>query len=385
MSDPSIPARVPRNGVLIDYRLARKWGRRRLAVELERAGQELGLSVPTRDAMEKAIYRHETGQSQVTDEMYVRLYCSVYGCSPFDLFGDPAIAARPAGDELAITSNKFMPTYVGPDVVARLGEELGAERANVEWSEAWRIKLDHPRGACTLYGFPWGCLVFHLEEQLTPRSIAEVAVWRHSSYPLELEWTNEATRKLTDHQFGGPEYAFSAFWVESLPWHGDDLQTALRLLCNQKSMLNLDDELQSVAHAELVERAFFRDGYSDRRILDFGANGISHAYASWSAVTYFPIAGRRSLSQSALVEFEIMVQSLWCYCHHIRTQIESGQDPQISDGYDWRWVRGVTSRMVNTRPQETTQHLAMRTTILKTSELDKHLSAAVEILKDVER
>jgi hypothetical protein len=41
--------------------------------------------------------------------------------------------------------------------------------------------------------------------------------------------------------------------------------------------------------------------------------------------------------------------------------------------------------MATTRPQETTQHLAMRTTILTTSEVDKHLSAAVEILKDAER
>lgn len=385
MSDTSISARVPPRGVLKEYRQARKWGRRRLAIELERAGQELGLPVPTRDAMEKAIYRHETGQSQVTDEMYIRLYCSVFECSPYDLFGDPAIASGPPGDDLSITSNKFMPAYVGPDVVARLGNNLGAENGQVEWSEAWRIKLDHPRGECTLYGFPWGCLVFHLEEQLTPRSIAEVAVWRHGSYPLELEWTDEATRKLTDQQYGGPEYVFSAFWVSTLPWHGEELHTALRLLCNQKSMLNLGEELQSVAHAELVERAFLRDGYHDSRILDFGASGISHAYASWSAVTYFPIADRRSLSQSSLVEFEIMVQSLWCYCQHIRAQVESGRDPQIPDGYDWRWVRGVTSRMVNTRPQETTQHLAMRTTILKTSELDKHLSAAVGILKDVER
>ncbi|MGW1347442.1 hypothetical protein ACWCOV_40765 [Kribbella sp. NPDC002412] len=385
MSESSIPASAPRRGVLIQYREARKWGRGRLARELERVGQQLGLSMPTRSAMEKAIYRHETGQSQVTDEVYIRLYCAVYECSPYDLFGDPTIVSGPPGDELSITSNKFMPAYVGPDIVEQLGTDLGAEKCQVEWSEAWRIKLDHPRGECILYGFPWGCLLFHIEEQLTPRSIAEVAVWRHGSYPLELEWTDEATRKLTDQRHGGPEYAFSAFWVTALPWHGEELQTALRLLCNQKSMLNLDEDLQSVAHAELVERAFLRDGYNDSRILDFGASGISYAYASWSAVTYFPIADRRALNQSSLVEFEIMVQSLWCYCHHIRTQVESGRDPQIPDGYDWRWVRGVTSRMLNTRPQETTQHLAMRTTILKTSELDQHLNAAVEILKDVER
>jgi hypothetical protein len=383
MSEPSISTPIAPHGVLIERRLARKWGRGRLAAEFERAGRELGISVPSRTAMEKAIYRHETGQSQVTDEVYVRLYCTVYDRSAYELFGDPAIGNSPQRDDLAITSNKFMPVYVGPDLVNQIGRNLGALPCEVEWSAAWRVKLAHPRGECTLYGFPWGCLVYHLEEQLTPRSIAEVAVWRHASYPLELTWTEEMTRRLADQ--GGPEYVFSAFWVTALPWSGEQLTTALRLLCNQKSLLNLGEELQSVAHAELVEQAFLRDGYADSRILSFGSNGVSQAYASWSAVAYFPVADRRALAQSSLVEFEILVQSLWCYCHHIRSQVESGRDPQVSDGFDWRWLRGVTSRMVTTRPQETTQHLAMRTTILKTSEVDKHLSAAVEILKDAER
>ncbi|MFK4091129.1 hypothetical protein ACI2LF_43890 [Kribbella sp. NPDC020789] len=385
MSESSVSASVSRRSVLIERRLARKWSRGRLASEFERAGRELGLIVPTRAAMEKAIYRHETGQSQVTDEIYVRLYCSVYDCSAYDLFGDPGIGGVSSGDDLEIISNKFMPVYVGPEWVDKLGKSLGADQCEVEWSTAWRVAIDHPLGRCTLYGFPWGCLTYHLEEQLVPSSIAEVAVWRHGSYPLELAWTDETTRRLTDQQYGGPEYVFSAFWVTAAPWSGDQLETALRLLCNQKSLLNLGEDKQSLAHAELVEQAFMRDGYNDSRILGFGASGISRAYASWSAVAYLPIAERRALSQAALVEFEIMVQSLWCYCHHIRTQVEAGRDPEISGGYDWRWLRGVTSRMVTTRPQETTQHLALRTTILKTSEVDKHLSAAVEILKDVER
>lgn len=385
MSEPSVSAPAPRRSVLIERRLARKWGRGRLASEFERVGRDLGITVPTKTAIEKAIYRHETGQSQVTDEVYIRLYCSVYECSAYDLFGDSGISSGSSSEDLEIISNKFMPTYVGPDLVDELGQALGAEQCEVEWSVAWRIGLDHPRGKLTLYGFPWGCLTFHLEEQLTPNSIAEVAVWRHGSYPLELAWTNEITRRLTGQRCGGPEYVFSAFWVAAAPWSGEQLNTALRLLCNQKSLLNLGAEQQSVAHAELVEQAFMRDGYNDSRILNFGASGISHAYASWSAVAYLPIADRRALPQSWLIEFELMVQSLWCYCHHVRTQVESGRDPKISDGYDWRWLRGVTSRIVTTRPQETTQHLAMRTTILKTSEVDKHLSDAVDILKDVER
>jgi hypothetical protein len=378
----SAPPPAPRNGVLIQYRQARGWGRNRLAIEFERIGRDLGIATPTRTSMEKAIYRHETGQSHVTDDIYIRLYCAAFERSPYELFGDPSILANPANEQLQLTSNKFMPVYVGPEVVAQLGRSLPVTLGTVDWAEAWRFKVEHPRGVCTLYGFSWGCLVYHLEESLVTDTIAQVAVWRHGSYPMELDWTEGHAKSLLGQDQCGPEYVFSAFWVESIKWQGEQLITALNLLCNQKSLLDQGEEFPSLSHAELVEKAFFRDGYSDPRILDFGTSGISHAYASWSSVTYFPVGGRRALPSSALVEFEILVQSLWCYCHHVRTQVESGRDPEIPEGYDWRWLRGVMSRMVNATPQETAQHMAMRTTILRTSELDNHLSTALEILKD---
>jgi hypothetical protein len=370
------------NGVLIQHRQARGWGRNRLASEFERIGRELGISTPTKASMEKAIYRHETGHSQVTDDIYVRLYCAAFECSPYELFGEHSSPGTSGNEQLRLISNKFMPVYVGPGTVAKLGNSLPVSRTSVDWADVWRMEVEHPRGICTLYGFPWGCLVYHLEEKLVTDTVAEVAVWRQGSYPLEIEWAGKHARTLLDSDTNGPEYAFSAFWVESIKWQGEHLITALNLLCNQKSLLDQGEDSPSLSHAKLVEIAFFREGYSDPRILEFGTSGISYAYASWSAVAYYPIGGRRALPLDALVEFEILVQSLWCYCHHVRSQVEAGCDPNIPDGYDWRWLRSVMSRVVNATPQETAQHMAMRTTILKTSELDNHLSTALEILKD---
>jgi len=371
-----------RNGVLLQHRESRRWGRGRLAAEFERIGRELGLSVPSRDAMEKAIYRHETGKSHVTDDIYVRLYCAAFECSPHDLFGGLTESSEAGASEFFLTSNKFSPVYVGPDAVAQLARTLAVQPTIVEQVECWSAKVDHPRGECTLYGFPWGVLTYHIQEQLSKESVADVAVWRHGSYPRELYWADQHVKSILGPSQSGPEYIFSAFWVHTPKWKGEHLVTAMRLLCAQKTLLDHGDEEPSQPHAELVEQAFMRDGFSDPRILEFGVSGISYGYASWSSVTYHPLEGRRGLPQQTIVDFEIMVQSLWCFCHHIRSQIEAGRDPEVSDEYDWRWLRGMTSRLTNARPRESAQHVALRVTILQSSELQNHLNATLEILKD---
>ncbi|MFG1818802.1 hypothetical protein ACGFIF_33910 [Kribbella sp. NPDC049174] len=370
------------NGVLLEQRQAKGWGRGRLAAEFERIGRELGLSVPSRAAMEKAIYRHETGASHVTDEIYVRLYCGAFECSPHELFGGLTDSREPGEAEFHLSSNKFSPVYVGPDVVAQLATTLPVQQTVVEQVECWAIKVDHPRGECTPYGFPWGCLVYHIQEPLSKESVADVAVWRHGSYPRELDWAEQHARSLLGPSQSGPEYIFSAFWVDTLKWKGDQLVTAMRLLCAQKTLLDHGEEEPSRSHAELVEQAFMRDGFSDPRIYEFGVSGISYGYASWSSVSYHPLEGRRGLPQQAIVDFEIIVQSLWCFCHHIRSQIEDGRDPEVAPGFDWRWLRGMTSRLTNSRPRESAQHVAMRITILESSGLQNHLNDTIEILKD---
>jgi hypothetical protein len=78
MSAPGDPGAHVANRVLIERRSARGWGRSRLAAQFERVALSMGFPVPSREAIEKAIYRHETGRSAVTDDMYRQLYCTVY-------------------------------------------------------------------------------------------------------------------------------------------------------------------------------------------------------------------------------------------------------------------------------------------------------------------
>jgi hypothetical protein len=372
------------NGVLIEHRHARGWGRGRLASEFERIGRELGISTPARAAMEKAIYRHETGKSQVTDEVYLRLYCAAFSATTHQLFGDlTALGATPAST-FNITSHKFMPVYLGLDEIEKLKSLLSGQSDLVEWAECWSTIIDHPHGKCTVYGFPWGSLVYHLEEKLSMALLAEVAVWRKESYERELEWTAKHVYSVLGSDRGGAEYILTAFWMQSPKWDGVQLETAMKLLCTPRVLIDHGSDQPSVGHAELIEQAMLRAGYENQGIVEFGVHGISHGYASWAGVSYFPLAARRALPAELLVGFEIVVQALWSYCQHVRAQVEAGSDPVVPSGYGWRWLRGVRSRLSGARPQETAQQAVMRAAILQTSELHNHLTATLEILRDTD-
>ena len=113
--------------------------------------------------------------------------------------------------------------------------------------------------------------------------------------------------------------------------------------------------------------------------------GISLGCASWSGVVYHPIARDRALREDELVTCELSVQAVWAYCDHLRQQVETGDDPVVPAKFGWRFLRGVRSRLTTERPQETSQHRSMRDAVVQTSGLGRHLTQAVEILRECDR
>ncbi len=101
-------------------------------------------------------------------------------------------------------------------------------------------------------------------------------------------------------------------------------------------------------------------------------------------MSYYPLAANRALSVDELVSCELTVQALWCYCHHILTEVEDGRDPTVPSQYGWRFIRAAHSRLTAARAQETSQHRLMRDAILETSGLPERLRAAQEILREGE-
>lgn len=376
-------ARVP-NRVLQELRAARTWGRPRLARELHNFCHTRGWSSPGESNIEKQIYRLETGRVRRPDDFYATLLCDFFQRSATELFG-PSEAAS-AGNAYRIRSHKFLPFYIGADAVANLRRRPFTAGADDDWLTCEEVEgLDLP-GARVLC-WPFGVVMFHLVEQLEPASIASVAVWRRLTYDEDIQRAIQALTGSGIDVLGEP-YVLSAYWVDEMPLDGAQYGTALRLLCVPRVLVSRDENGtadEKLFRASVVEQAFLRDGFDHPDICEFGVRAIATAYASWSGVVYSPLAPEQCLAEDELVACELSVQAAWAYADYIRRVVEAGEDPDLPPEYGWRYLRGMRSRLTTERPQETSQHRAMREAIVNTSGLGRRMDQAIETLRDSDR
>jgi hypothetical protein len=383
----SVDKRLVPNAVIIRLREEAGWGRPRLAKEFELVGRRHGIITPEPAAMEKQIYRLETGRTVRPSPLYSELYCLTFGRSAIDLFGDIGGAGVPAGLTCLARSHKFIPMFVGADVASTLCMVEKWSHAGDQWIECRRLAVEHPSGGCHLYVWPFGVALFHLVEELTLDSVAQLAVWRMVTYEENMRWACERLQALSGGAVIGEPYVLSLYWVDRPAWCGGELETALRLISIPRVLLQRADKVDEsfLAPAALVERALIQDGFDHPEIIDFGMKGISLAYASWSGVVYHATARDRALREDELITCELSVQAVWSYCDHLRQQVEKGVDPVVPAEFGWRFLRGVRSRLTTERPQESSQHRSMREAVVKTSGLDRHLTQALEILRECDR
>ncbi len=374
-------ASVP-NQVIAKLRADKGWGRGRLALEFDRFCTLKGWSSPGEPNISKQIYRLETGKTRRPDEFYARLYCEYFGKSPQELFGDTS--APCAGSRCELTSHKFVPAFVGAEAARLLVEKLDMEASSSQWLPCSVVPLEHSDGNCVLYVFPFGVAMFHLVETRTFDSVAELAVWRRVSYVENREWAAGKLWDLLGSAAAEPSYVLSMYFVREPCWSDLQLDTALRLMCVPRVLLEREAEPApaSLARAELVEQSLLREGFEHAEVVEFGIKGVAKGFASWSGVVYYPVAESRALSEDELVRCELSVQAVWAYCDYIRNEVEQGLDPLVDDEYGWRFLRGVRSRLTTERPRESSQHRSMREAIIETSGLARHLTHAVETLRE---
>ncbi|WP_246273641.1 hypothetical protein [Phytohabitans houttuyneae] len=371
--------------MLTSKREQRGWtSRRKAARELHRIWKANLPAPPDLESLEKALYRHETGRAQVRDEAYRRLYCLAYDASPQELFGYMEHEANSDG-ETTIRSHKFITAFVGADSVEAVRCRLTPRQAEGQWLDCQVSDYPSPYGECKVYLWSFGAVIFHLVEELSPASLATLSVWRYRSYRENLGWATAEIRRILPAFQSEASYVLSAYWVQQAAWSGDKLDTALRILCMPKVLLDRNaDSADALGHAELVERSLLDQGFSHPEMAPFGVKGISIGYASWSGVVYCPLAEQRCLTEEEVVAAELATQALWTYCAHINGEVEHGRDPAMPAEYGWRFLRAMRSRLVNPRPQETGQHRSMRAAILDTSGITNHLSQAIETVREVE-
>lgn len=188
------------NAVLIRLREEQGWGRPRLAKQFDLIGRCHGIPTPEPAAMEKQIYRLETGRTLRPTPMYD---CLTFQRTTTELFGDlePEVLA---GTTCATRSHKFIPAFVGADVASALAAD-GQQRSDVDdqWTQCWRQTVEHPTGSCQLYLWPFGVVLFHLIEDLTHDSISHLAVWRRISYEQNMRWAHDQLKERTGGNIAG--------------------------------------------------------------------------------------------------------------------------------------------------------------------------------------
>lgn len=284
-----------------------------------------------------------------------------------------------AVDRLGLRSHKFIATHIGESAAQGL-----AENTHTDEDGHSVISVQHSSGDCDLHVWPHGVAIFHLAEDLELPNIAHLAVWRYRSYEQNLDWATTRLRELTGDHTITAAYVLSLYWLDRPTWAGRLLDTAVRILCAPRVLVDRDKAGSDdcLAAAEQAERELLAEGFDPNGMRSFSIAGVSVGYASWSGVAYHPIDPARCLAEKDLVAYELRMQSIWAYCDHINSQVEQGSDPIVGDGHGWRFLRGARSRLANPRSQETGQHRSMREAVLETSGLAGHLQQAIEALRE---
>lgn len=377
------------NRALIAAREAKGYSQRTLAAHAREAGLRLDLPAPELEAICKQIYRLERGTTaRPGEDFYLPALCAALGRSAAELFGEAApVAAVDRANGWRVTSRKYAPIWIGSAAAAELAEDARFSNCAHEWMDAKSTRLPYSGGTCTLSLFPFGVLVAEIVDDLVFTSVAEFAVWRKSSYRATRDQLARCVGELWPQlEQTQPAYVLSTYRLHDQHWHGEDLHTALRLLCAPAVLLERhvgDPSEQVLARAEVAERVCFRDGFNRPDIETFGIDGVALGYASWAGVSYFAIAPARAIGEDEMASFQNVVQALWCYTNMISEVVENGDDPVVPDEYGWRFIRACLSRLTSARPRESGQHRMMRDAILSTSRLTTQLVDAHAILRDL--
>lgn len=281
-----------------------------------------------------------------------------------------------SGHRLRIRSHKFVTAYPGDRAAC-----LAAGGDN--WPDllgGHHVRpVSHPGGESDLHVWPHGAAVAHVIEEPVVSSLAELAAWRYGSYPADLAWLGDTLAGLGAPGVGG-EYVLSAYWISAEEVAGDVLDRAVRVVCMPRVLCGD----QAGAPAD-VEARLLADGFDHPDLVPFGIPGAGIGYASWSGVAYAPLDPARALTEQAVVDLELPLQSVWAHCSRIIGQVEQGADPDVPAAFGWRWLRAARSRLLTPRPQEPNPHRTMREAIVATSGFPALVGDAMTAIREVER
>jgi len=286
--------------------------------------------------------------------------------------GDVVVAAMaitpPPARRLGLRSHKFIAAFLGTEVLKGGLRTKETEFESVEF---------------VLHTRPYGAAVIHLVEELEFPDITSLAMWRVQSYEENLDWASRYFRGITGDDNAKASYILSTYWVHSPIWVGQTLDTALRVLCTPRVLLDREphqDPEATQIQAERVERELLAEGFQRSEMRPIGVQGVSSGYASWSGVVYHAFDHGRALPEGDLVQLQVDLQATWMFCEHLNNQATELTTSEAREGR--QALKKARASLMVPQPQETGQHRTMRDAVIETSGLPAHLTMAMELLRE---
>lgn len=250
--------------------------------------------------------------------------------------------------------------------------------------------VSSPDSRCSISVFPFGVGVLHVAEERRFPNITALALWRRSAHQNGGPWARSlvqahplAAGGVVVHE---PDYTLTALEVRSTPWPKEQVETAMSLLSTPSVLLDRDDAyaFDSVASAERAEQDLLAHGFRHEDIVDFGVQGLSLGRASWAGLSFLALAPSRCLHVREIIRWEVLIQALWCYCHHVVHRGYEIHPFAHAERWGARFLRSTAARLSTASAREHMQQRLMKDAVLITSRLESMLDRAQDVLRDLE-
>ncbi len=292
--------------------------------------------------------------------------------------GIKATNLRDDGRQLTVTSNLFVPMYLGEAIY----ETLGTKPIKGRLVGTKEIAAENG----TLYILPSGFGVWHLAIKGDYANLTDFAYWRrdiyeaiqrgqHSINRFTKEILRASPRKDALEEFvGQPGYVFAVNIAEGLPFRNQDtIRNALQILACPSTLIG---DRTDRTRSRGIENVLLKGGVPIEDLLQFGLSDLG--FASWDSVSY--LRPQNKSLEEAIIEFEIATQVLWWTARCVADVLLAGEPKKV------RMVRKLVtkigrhcSRLKTIGPNETPSERTMIESILKTSRIDRVVGEVLDL------
>ncbi len=240
-------------------------------------------------------------------------------------------------------------------------------------------RLGAPLDGRDVVVFPFHVAVLHEIVELEMPSLTDVCVWRQELiHPV----ADAAARELEQRAGIQPRihdvepYCLTCFEVVDLPWDGAPRRKALEILALPSELGRAGLSSRAAALATEEQFLYRQDRHQD--LVNFGGEDWA-GFASWSAVS-FEVSPDDSEFARDVIELEIQLQALWCYCN-----CAEALGSLRSKDYGAVFLRRSARRLSKPNATEHISRRLMREALQKTSRIEDMIEVAIENLASEEQ